>query len=247
MHAINSNSPVSFSKLSFLSASVMLTLLLQSMTAVEAKVLQGSASKDEEILRLGRPNSSQSGGVTNNAPLRIGRPMPAPDFRGKTITGLVDTRSFSPLVGRATRYDGKLGLLKPAEFGMIPNSKFDLGAERGSKELTLAWEAWHKQLSAAVYKTWSDIASVPGHATLGITVTKNRQIIPHLVRSSGNSEFDQGLLLAVNALNGNPGLTFPSQSQRSSVSFEADYVASTNIDPGFSWVKNDYERIRQSY
>jgi hypothetical protein len=173
--------------------------------------------------------------------------MPAPDFRGKAITGLVDTASFRPLAGRATRDDAKLGLLKPSEFGNIPNSKFDLGSERGSKELTLAWEAWHKQLSAAVYKTWSDIASVPGEATLRITVTKNRQITPMIVRSSGNFEFDQGLLVAVNSLNGNPGLTFPSQSQRQLVSLEADYVAATNIHPGYNWVKNDYEHVEQKY
>ncbi len=224
-----------------------LTLMTVFGTAVDAKVLQGSASKDDEILRLGRPDNSQSGGVTSSAPLRLGRPMPAPDFRGKTITGLIDTSSFSLLVGRATRDDGKLGLLQPAQFGTIPNSKFDLGTERGSRALTLAWEAWHKQLSAAVYKTWSDIASVPGQATLSITVTKDHQITSRMVRSSGNFEFDHGLIAAVNALNGNPGLTFPNQSERQSVSFEADYVAATDIQPGFSWVKNDYEHIQKNY
>lgn len=226
-------------------ASMALSTLLG--TASDAKILQGSASKDDELLRLGRPVTTQSGGVSSSAPLRLGRPMPAPDFRGKTITGLVDTSAFSPLSGRASRNDGKLGLVQPAQFGTIPNSKFDLGTERGSKELTLAWEAWHKQLSAAVYKTWSDIASVPGKATLSITVTKDHQITPRMVRSSGNFEFDQGLILAVNALNGNPGLTFPSQSERQSVSFEADYVAATDINPGYSWVKNDYERIQKNY
>jgi hypothetical protein len=48
-------------------------------------------------------------------------------------------------------------------------------------------------------------------------------------------------------LNGNPGLTFPSQSERQSVSFEADYVAATDIKPGYSWVKNDYEHIQHGY
>lgn len=227
-------------------AMLSLSSLVVSAPA-SAKILQGSASKEDEIMRLNRPDNSQSGGVQSTAPLRLGRPMAAPDFHGHGITGLIDTSTFSPLVGRATRDDAKLGLLKPTDFGTIPNSKFDLGAERGSKELTLAWEAWHKQLSAAVYKTWSDIASVPGEATLRITVTKDRQITPVLVRSSGNFEFDQGLLTAVNSLNGNPGLSFPSQSLRQQVSLEADYVASTNIQPGYSWVKNDYEHIKQGY
>lgn len=226
---------------------VVLFIVSNVAVPAECELLHGSASKDDEILRLGRPDNSQSGGVSNTAPLRLVRPMPAPDFRGKTITGLVDTSAFKPLIGSAVRSDGKLGLLQPAQFGSIPNSKFDLGAERGSKELTLAWEAWHKQLSAAIYQTWSNIASVPGEATLSITVTRDHQITPRMVRSSGNYEFDRGLLAAVNALNGNPGLTFPGQSERQSVSFEADYVAATDIKPGYNWVKNDYERIQHSY
>lgn len=244
---MRARNPKSMNKLVGLVAA-SLTLLTVVGTAADAELLQGSASKDDELLRLGRPSNSQSGGVNSGSvPLRLGRPMPAPDFHGKTITGLVDTSSFRPLSGSATRSDGKLGLLQPAQFGSIPNSKFDLGAERGSKELTLAWEAWHKQLSAAVYQTWSDIASVPGEATLSITVTRDRQITARMIRSSGSIEFDHGLMAAVNALNGNPGLTFPSQSERQSVSFEADYVAATDIKPGYSWVKNDYEHIQHGY
>lgn len=225
----------------------MVILLSVGTPAAFSKVLQGSVQEQEEWLRLNRPDNSQSGGVRDSAPLRLGRPMAAPDFRGNNLKGLVDTGSFSPLMGRANRDDAKLGLLKPADFGTIPNSKFDLGADRGSKELTLAWEAWHHQLSAAVYKRWSDMATVPGEATLRITVTKDRQIMPTLVRSSGNPEFDEGLLAAVHSLNGNPGLTFPATSQRQRVSLEADYVAATDIQPGYSWVKNDYEHIHQSY
>ncbi len=235
---------IEFSVKSLLAAMALMTML---GTASDAELLHGSASKDDEILRLGRPDNSPSGGVTSTTPLRLGRPMPAPDFRGKTITGLVNTSAFKPLIGTASRNNGKLGLLQPAQFGTIPNSKFDLGAERGSKELTLAWEAWHKQLSAAVYQTWSDIASVPGEATLSITVTRDHHISARLVRSSGNFEFDRGLMAAVKALDGNPGLTFPSQSERQSVSFEADYVAATDIKPGYSWVKNDYEHIQHGY
>jgi hypothetical protein len=65
------------------------------------------------------------------------------------------------------------------------------------------------------------------------------------VRPSGNPAFDQGLLDAIYSLNGNPGLSFPSQSQRQFVSVESDYVAGHNIAPGYSWVKNDYERVRE--
>jgi hypothetical protein len=179
--------------------------------------------------------------------MRLERPMPAPDFRGRPLTGMIDTHAGNPFQGRATNDDVKLGLLKPADFGSIPNTKFDLGAERGSKELTLAWEAWHHQLSHAVYLRWGQMASVPGQATLKILVTKDRHITPMMVHSSGNPEFDRGLMAAVRSLDGNPGLTFPSQSERSQVSLEADYIAATDIQPGFSWVKNDYEHVNQGY
>ncbi|MGH9548645.1 MAG: hypothetical protein ACRD3W_04685, partial [Terriglobales bacterium] len=63
----------------------------------------------------------------------------------------------------------------------------------------------------------------------------------------GNPEFDHILLATIMGLNGNPGLNFPAKSQRQQVTFEADYVASTDIQPGYSWVKNDYEHIRKDY
>ena len=211
-------------------------------------VLEGGVEKDDEVLRLNRPDNSLKGGADSEIPLRLDRPMLAPDFH-KGLNGLVNTSAFNsaPLNGHATRDDAHFGLLKPADFGTIPNSKFDLGADRGSREMTLAWEAWHHQLSQAIYRRWSDMASVPGEATLRITVTRDRHIMPMIVRSSHNREFDNGLLAAIRSLDGNPGLTFPTKSQRQEVSLESDYVAATNIEPGYSWVKNDYEHVRQDY
>ncbi len=170
--------------------------------------------------------------------------MPAPPINSG-LRGLVDTTAFSaPLKGSANQNDPRLGLLKPAQFGNIPNSKFDLGADRNSRELTLAWEAWHHQVSAEVYRRWSEVACVPGSATLRLTVTRNRTITPVLIRPSGNPMFDRQLIETIMSLSGNPGLTFPSKSERTSVTFEADYVAATDIQPGYSWVKNDYEHVR---
>jgi hypothetical protein len=174
--------------------------------------------------------------------------MPGEYRQGPALTGLVDTGAFSrPLQGNATDNGGKLGLLSPAQFGDIPNNKFDLGAERGDRQLVLAWEAWHHQLSQAIYRRWSEVANRPGAATVKIVVYNNRQMVPVMVRSSGNPAFDRDLIASIMSLNGNPGLSFPSRSQRTQVTFEADYVAASNIRPGFSWVKNDYERVHDSY
>jgi outer membrane biosynthesis protein TonB len=126
-------------------------------------------------------------------------------------------------------------------------SNFDIGAERGSKEMTLAWERWHKQLSQAIYTRWQNMAQDPGRATVRISVTKDRTIRAQILRSTGGPMFDQVVLMAIESINGNPGLTFPAKSQRQHVSFEADYIAASNVTPGFSWVKNDYEKVREDY
>ena len=91
------------------------------------------------------------------------------------------------------------------------------------------------------------MADTPGRATIRLTVTRNLQVIPVVVSSSGNSRFDRGLLEAINSLNGNPGLNFPRKSQRQQVEFETDYVAATDVKSGYSWVKNDFEKVREHY
>jgi len=211
------------------------------LSAVRAEVLKGEVQTQGELMRIQRPDMSQNG----NADLRLERtPQLAPQ---RPQSGLVDTSAFAPLKGGAQDSNVNLGLMKPGQFGQIPNDKFDLGAERGSQALVVAWELWHKQLSQAIYARWSQTASVAGSCTLKLTITKNRMIQVTVVRPSGNPVFDQGLMDAILSLNGNPGLTFPSQSQRQFVALESDYVAGHNIDPGYSWVKDDYEKVRQNY
>jgi hypothetical protein len=229
--------------------SLLIAVSLMTLApSLQAKTLEGGVEEEDAITRLARPATAPSGDLSGQVPLRIQRPMPAPPINGG-LKGLVDTTAFSapPLRGNANQDNVNLGLLKPTEFGNIPNSKFDLGADRNSRELTLAWEAWHHQLSKEIYKRWSDVATVPGAATLRITVSKDRAVTPQVLRSSGNPEFDSVLIQTILSLSGNPGLTFPAKSERRSVSFEADYVAGTNIQPGFSWVKNDYEHVHEGY
>lgn len=236
---------------------ILATIFLSS--SARADVLQGTVEKEDDGTRLARPGFPggimQSNMQSNLQPpqLRLGRPMPAPDFRGgPPLTGLVDTSGFNaPLRGTASDNGGRLGLVQPAQFDESANNdankKFDLGVERGDRALVLAWERWHHQLSQAIYERWSEVANRAGSATLKIIVYKNRQLVPVMVRSSGNEAFDRDLIASVMSLNNNPGLSFPAKSLRTQVTFEADYVASTNIRPGFSWVKNDYEKVHESY
>jgi len=210
-------------------------------TQAESEVLQGSVEENDALTRLARPNLNS--GVGKSDSLRLGRPGNA-----SPLKGLVDTSKFSgPLKGNLKSDTGSLGLVQPDEFKNLSADKFDLGADRGSKELTIAWELWYKQLSGAIYRRWSQVADIPGHAIVRVTVTRERSLSAVMVKSSGNREFDSGLLRAILSLDGNPGLNFPSQSERKVVALESDYIAGTDIEPGYSWIKNDYERVSESY
>jgi hypothetical protein len=218
---------------------------------VQSEVLQGRIEHEHEILRLAPPQAGppgQPGTPAGNQghSLRISREALAPLLNSQSP--MVDPTAFSqPLAGRADQNDVRLGVLKPNQFALPPQNKFDIGAERGSREMMIAWERWHHQLSEAIYQRWSERAQRPGRATLRITVTRDRHIIPKLVGSAATPEFNDVLIGAIMSLDHNPGLAFPSKSVRQEVSFEADYIASHDVNPGFSWVKNDYEKIHQQY
>lgn len=214
----------------------------------QAQVLQGRVEHSTEMLRLSSPPRVAPGNLssTPSHSLRISRQAVQPTFNSQAP--LVDTSAFSkPLTGSVDQSGLRLGVLKPDSFALPPQNKFDIGTERGSREMTIAWERWHRQLSSAIYERWSDRAESAGRATIRITVTKDRRIQPVILSSTGGAEFRETILSAIMSLDGNAGLAFPGKSLRDKVTFEADYVAARNVKPGFSWVKNDYEKIRQDY
>lgn len=231
---------------------VSLILLLQLCSAASgADVLKGGVEQDQELHRLQRPASPGGAALQGEAgTTRLARPS-------SPMSGLIDSSAFSgqPLNGAADSSNLKggvagnglrSGVVQDSDFADAPKN-FDLGADRGSRELVLAWEKWHHQLSQVIYERWSARANVPGKATVRVTVTKDHQIRAQVLDSRGGPGFEEGLMDAIVGINGDPGLTFPSGSQRQQVSFEADYIASSNVTPGFNWVHNDYEKLHQGY
>ena len=206
------------------------------------EVLQGSVEENDAATRLVRP--SNNNGSAQSGSLRLSRPI-SDASQDSPLNGLVDTNKFS---GDNLHSDAaSMGLVQPNKFQDLSANKFDLGTDRGSRELMIGWERWYKQLSAAIYGRWSQVADIPGHAIVRITVTNERELNAILVKSSGNRAFDSGLINAIMTLNGNQGLTFPAQSERKNVSLESDYIAGTNIEPGYNWIRNDYEKVQESY
>ena len=201
-----------------------------------AQVLQGGVRLDGSMNRLARP-------ALNGAANTSAMPPAAPPAR---LTGFANQGTNSGgqgLVGSG-QFDNSQGgsLVSSAD-----KNAFDIGTERGSKELTVAWDAWHQQLSKEIYARWQELAFDRGRATMRVTVTKDHHIFGQIVSNSGNPRFDGTLLEVIKSLDGNPGLSFPGGSLRQSVSFVADYIADTNVQGGYSWEKNDYEKVKQFY
>lgn len=205
----------------------------------QTSVLQGGVRLDGSGTRLSR---GTGGGLQTANTVPVAPPARLSRLSaGANSAGLIDASQFAALPANAQATAPLSGAAQAA------NNRFDIGSERNSRVLTLAWDAWHKQLSAEIYARWSRVASVRGRATMRVTVTRDHHVIAQMLRPSGNWHFDNDLLDVINGLDNNPGLSFPSGSQRQSVSFEADYIADSNVQGGYSWTHNDYETVNQGY
>lgn len=225
--------------ISVLSAALSCSMVFALVpSSVGASVLKGGVQIQGAGTRLSRDSGTglQTANAIPTAPPRLSRLT-----AGANSTGLIDTSQFASIPAHA---DSNAPLSGSAQ---AANNKFDIGAERNSRTLTLAWDAWHKQLSAEIYARWSRVASVRGRATMRVTVTRDHHCIAQIITPSGNWRFDNDLLDVIGSLDNNPGLSFPSGSQRQSVSFEADYIADSNVRGGYSWTRGDTETINQSY
>lgn len=209
---------------------------------VSAEVLQGNISRNEAMTRLARP--SGLGGKISSLNTTSKMPPLAPPIQAQSshLTAMGSKFDISTF---KDSFSGLSGAAKSDDYAS--KNKFDLGADRNSRELTLAWERWHKQLSKAIYDSWSSQADEPGKSTLKVIVRRDRTIQVILVNSDASPRFNRQLRDVIMSLQGNPGLSFPTKSQRSQVSFEADYIAARNVTPGYSWVKDDYETVRDNY
>jgi hypothetical protein len=197
--------------------------------------LQGRV--EEEDFRIHKPQKPES--------MRVERPQQQIGNPQQPIGSPVDSNAFAqPLSGKADSSQLNGQAVQSADFANLPKG-FDIGADKSSRELVLAWEKWHKQLAGAIYQVWNGRAKSAGRAVLKITVFRNRVIVPEIISCSGNSDFRSSIMSVFSDLNGNPGLTFPSKSERQQVSFEAEYIAGTDVDPGYSWLKGDYEKIHK--
>lgn len=221
-----------------LGALTLILLALGWLPVGLAQPLQGGVRQDDYRIRRG---GGGDGTGTPDHSMRIQRPQ-----AGRADDSPVNDLAFSDPLKGIVDTNQKKPLVESAEFANLPKG-FDIGAERESREMVLAWERWHKQFAGAVYSMWNRRARTPGRAVVRITVYRNRVLVPEIISLRGGPEYRRTIMSVFEDLNGNPGLTFPAKSQRDKVSFEAQYIADTDVDPGYSWLKGDVEKIREDH
>jgi hypothetical protein len=193
-------------------------------------------------------------------------PNRAPYYRA---TPEIDpTIAAPPLLGRLPYTDLRLGVLGPGHQAkpvvrndLIPlvagvpitemktpmapaNIEAELESERDSQEMVIAWEAWHKRVSGAIYERWTSTHPRPGSARLKITITKHGDVDVSILTSSGDQRFDDDLLAQVKQIERAPVLQFPEHSTRHAMTIGIKCTASPTVSSGYGWKKDDYERIK---
>jgi hypothetical protein len=130
----------------------------------------------------------------------------------------------------------------PNLFTATTAKPFDLEAESNSRELMLAWDLWHKQLSQAIYKRVPLIAI--GGCAYQLTITKNHHIAIKILQTVGSPLVRDEVIRAAQSLDGNEGLSFPAGSRRQVANDYLTILCGPNVRPGFDWQHGDVEKIR---
>lgn len=139
----------------------------------------------------------------------------------------------------------------------------DLFGEEESGELVIAWEAWHKRVSGAIFERWRVNGKLPGVAHVELRFTRDRHVIvdvqdvyidpdvynllpegspcsPEYLRK----QFTEEIMSSVQPLDGSSVLDFPAKSKRTVV-YETPAFRGTRGPASYSWKHDDYERVPQ--
>ncbi|MBY0356873.1 MAG: hypothetical protein K2W82_02645 [Candidatus Obscuribacterales bacterium] len=194
----------------------------------------------------------------------------APAIKGRVETGDVFVKLARP-TAKAVPQEAtpdKSGATKP----VIDVSDFMFGnaeefaqktvdaekkSEKDESELVIAWENWHRRVSAIIYRRWKVYGSVSGEAKVRLTVSRegviNVKFLSFLEQAEDEYEetvgeqaaFESKVLAALASLNHNPALEFPAQSKRQEVVLNTRFTSHSGVGPsGYSWKRGDYERVR---
>lgn len=158
--------------------------------------------------------------------------------------------------------DFMLGV-RPEEFARQAISDDKAGAvtkdgelSESDRELIIAWESWHKAVSAAIYRRWRIFGTVAGEAKVKLVVSREGDISSKLISYDydagddldifGSKElFEANVVETLKSLNHDSVLVFPVKSKRQEVVLNTRFASHMGLGlSGYSWKRGDVERVQ---
>ena len=225
---------------------VLVILVLSAcMPAVGAQgPLQGKVEQRNALQRLSRPGlPSKPLGDSMEQASSPSKQKSSFSMTASTVSAGLDKAAFD------------FSNAKNPVHGGVENTQKN---EQTDREMVIAWEQWHQHLSEVIYRYWLNYSTVPGEGTVTITVSKDgdvefkmqgfqvpagEQVVPDTHHQQ--DMFDNCLSRTLNMVAHTDDVSFPSGSQRKSVTLTCNFKHSlaANTQQGYDWKRGDYERV----
>ncbi len=207
--------------------------------AVPANILESQAAL-ERLKFSRRPKIDlDTNAVLSNATPRMIE-------NSKAVQKRIDGRLLNPKPNAPEGLDEQLARARPrAEAEMMSVfkrlNKTPEGDVLEGKNLrqSISWDRWYANIAGLsepkLREAMISYGNPSGHNEVSITVSADHKLTASVLKSGGNSDFDDATLEAYSALSGDPALAFPSGSRREEVTFtvensRADAGAVTGIN-----------------
>lgn len=120
-----------------------------------------------------------------------------------------------------------------------------------SKEMTVAWDIWHKRVAEAVFMKVQMLAgstlsnSPPLLAQVIYTVSRDGRIDNiRILQSSQDLMYDTVIQTAIKSMQGSPLVQFPQGSKRTTVEKMSTFSHNFGGPAGYKYLMNDQERLQ---
>lgn len=136
------------------------------------------------------------------------------------------------------------------------NDEFGNDKVAEDRQQRIAWEEWHKNVTAAIFRYWESYGNIAGEAKVNIVISKDGDVSFSMkefhVSPADQISFEQDKLFertierTLQMVEHGSVLSFPPASRRDKVSWETSFSLSNDGfgQSGYSWKKNDYEDVR---
>lgn len=172
------------------------------------------------------------------------------DLAASSVSNLLDKHSFQFGLSSQNAKTDKITEPEPSKAKALAGN-----AESQEKELTIAWENWHKKLCGSIYHFWLVYGNIPGEGKVTLQISRNGDIefdlqnfyVSPVEQFSHDQRelFQHSVGRTVQMLEHTDALAFPEHSQRDKVTLTTKFSFSETEDgaQGYTWKRGDYEKV----